>query len=145
MERAGFGIRLAAFVIDNIIHGFLYSLVNLVISLVSKTGQAVDPVTGLPEIGIGTWVSVVISLVMAFVYYVYVPLRTNGQTLGKKFTGIRVAKADNNPLTAGTLFLREFIGKFISGILLLIGYLMALGKERRALHDYMAGTVVIKG
>lgn len=130
--------------IDNIIFGVIHYPVSFILGLVFKTSQAVNPETGLPQFGPGTWISLGLSLIISVIYYIYVPLRTNGQTLGKKLTGIRIRKADESPLTAGTLFLREFIGKFISTILLLIGYLMALGQQKRALHDYLAGTVVVK-
>jgi uncharacterized RDD family membrane protein YckC len=51
---------------------------------------------------------------------------------------------DGRKLTTGTMFIREVIGKFISGLILMIGYLIALGDERRALHDRMADTIVVK-
>ena len=45
----------------------------------------------------------------------------------------------------GTAFLREVIGKFISSILLCIGYLMvAFDGQKQGLHDKIAGTYVIK-
>lgn len=144
MERAGFGIRLVAFLIDGIIFGVIFWVVDWVLGTAFNVRESVDPATGLPVMGPGMWIGMLVSIVLAIVYYIIIPLRTNGQTFGKKFTRIRIAKADGSPLTAWTLFLREFIGKFLSSITLLIGYLIALGKQKRALHDYVAGTLVIR-
>lgn len=141
MERAGFGIRLGAFVLDGIIFGIVSWVVGFLLGFVIETNP-IDPETGMPVWGPGTWVSLLVSLVLFFIYYVWIPFRTNGQTFGKKVTGIRVARVNDEPLTMVTLFVREFIGKTLSSMTLLIGYLVALGSQKRALHDYIAGTVV---
>lgn len=142
MERAGFIIRLGAFLLDGIVFGIASWVVSFVTRLIFNMPEPIDPVTGAVTTGI--WLGYVISFGLAFLYYVWIPKRTNGQTLGKKLTGIRIAKVNEDPLTIWTLFLREFIGKFISSVILFIGYLMALGKQKRALHDYIAGTIVVK-
>lgn len=144
MERAGFGIRLAATLIDGVIFGLISWIVDFIIKIAFNVKESVDPATGLPVMGPAVWLGFLATFILAVVYYVVIPLRAEGQTFGKKFTRIRVAKADGSPLTAWTLFLREFIGKFLSSLTFLIGYLIALGKQKRALHDYVAGTVVIR-
>jgi uncharacterized RDD family membrane protein YckC len=77
-------------------------------------------------------------------YFVYLQMRTNGQTLGKKCLCLRVVSIDGQPLNTRMLFIRENIGKMLSTLLVLIGYLMALGGEQRALHDRLAKTMVIR-
>lgn len=144
MARAGFGIRLGAFILDGIIYGFASWLLGLIINLVLPTPEPIDPVTGEFIGGTGMLISMAISLILAFVYFVVIPYRKKGKTIGKMITRIRVSRLNEDPLTLWTLFLREFIGKTLSSIPLMIGYLLALGRQKRALHDYVAGTVVLK-
>ena len=68
----------------------------------------------------------------------------NGASLGKMIVGIKVQSADGQKLSPGQVVLRETIGKIISGIIIYIGYIMAgFTKNKRALHDMMAKTVVV--
>ena len=65
-------------------------------------------------------------------------------TIGKRIFGIMVGKPDGSRLSMGNALLRV-LGKWISGQILVIGYLMAFFTEKnRALHDYMAGTLVFE-
>lgn len=72
-------------------------------------------------------------------------LRTKGATIGKLILGLKVIDIRSRPqLSYGQIFFRETIGKLLSSILM-IGYLMALfTKNKRALHDFLAKTRVIK-
>jgi uncharacterized RDD family membrane protein YckC len=49
--------------------------------------------------------------------------------------------------TFGTMALREIIGRIVDnilGITALVSFILFLtGKERKALHDYVAGTIVL--
>ena len=65
-----------------------------------------------------------------------------GQTIGKSLVGIRVVAVDGTPLTAGPAFLRYLAG-FLSLLPLGFGFLMAgLRRDKRALHDLIAGSRV---
>lgn len=64
-----------------------------------------------------------------------------GRTLGKMALGLVVVSTDGEKLTFLDVLFRETIGRFLSGILY-IGYLMALGREHRALHDMLCDTAV---
>ena len=68
-----------------------------------------------------------------------------GQTPGKMALRIKVIRTDGSQITYGRAALREVPGKFISGILLGIGYLMvAFDSQKQGLHDKIADTYVIK-
>ena len=67
-----------------------------------------------------------------------------GQTLGKKILGIRVVDGEEQPPGFGRVTIREVIGKFISAICLLIGFLVVIHREKKAWHDSFAGTQVIR-
>lgn len=76
--------------------------------------------------------------------YLVVPTALYGQTLGKRLMNIQVVNATGQPPGWGGALLREVLGKFLSGLPLLAGYLMVLGHpERRALHDLVARTWVV--
>ena len=68
----------------------------------------------------------------------------SGRTLGKAVFGLRVVRPDGSTISAGRAFLR-YLGTALSALTLLAGYLMiVLRKDRRALHDLMADTYVIR-
>jgi uncharacterized RDD family membrane protein YckC len=67
-----------------------------------------------------------------------------GATLGKKWLKIKVVSIDSQPLSLGQVILRETIGKFLSGLILQLGYLWALwDKNRQTWHDKLAKTYVV--
>ncbi|MBI3549515.1 MAG: RDD family protein [Elusimicrobia bacterium] len=66
-----------------------------------------------------------------------------GQTLGKMAIGMRVVSEDGSPVPVGRALVR-WLGYYASGLLLGIGYLVApFNAQKRALHDFMAGTKVV--
>ncbi|PLY12567.1 MAG: hypothetical protein C0624_00835 [Desulfuromonas sp.] len=80
---------------------------------------------------------------LGLLYYI-VPTAISGQTLGKKVCGIRVV-SENGKVGWLRAILRETVGKWISAFILGIGFIMvAFHKEKRGLHDLIAGTWVIK-
>ncbi len=67
-----------------------------------------------------------------------------GATLGQMAVGVKITTVDGEPIDFGRALLR-YIGYLASAIILLIGFLMiAFTREKRGLHDHIAGTVVIK-
>ena len=59
--------------------------------------------------------------------------------------GLHVQDENGNKPTLKQVLLREVVGKIISTIILLIGYLWILwDPKKRGWHDYIAGTYVIK-
>lgn len=86
----------------------------------------------------------VLSLVMAWLYFA-IQESSNGQaTLGKKAMGLKVATLDAERISFGQATGRHF-GKYLSCLILLIGYLMMIWDEnKQTLHDKMAGAIIIK-
>ena len=59
-------------------------------------------------------------------------------------SGLRIVKMDGTGISFGTVILRNLVGYFLTVLTLGIGFLFAaLGKNGRALHDLVAGTVVV--
>lgn len=130
MQYAGGGVRFLAALIDVIVIMVVSFILGLVLALaLGKNGET-----------LGSLLSIVINIGY-FVFYQAI----NGQTLGKKAMKIKVVDLSGNKPTIMTFFLREIIGKLISAIILLIGYLMILwDAKKQGLHDKIAGTVVVK-
>lgn len=137
LPKAGFWIRVVASMIDGLILGAVQFVIGLVLGF---AGGAAGGSDGLAIFAI-TWLC---SVVVSVTYYVFFT-GYNGQTPGKMALRIQVIRTDGSPMTYGKAFLREIPCKFISGILLGIGYLMvAFDQQKQGLHDRMAGTYVIK-
>lgn len=130
-HRAGFWIRVVATIIDGIIIGVIQFLLGLIF------GDLMDTETN-------PGYAYTISLILSIIYYVWFQAQFRGQTLGKKITGIRVTKLDGGRVSFGRMFLREIIGKTLSVLILFIGFIMAAGSSKRALHDRIAGTIVVR-
>ena len=65
-------------------------------------------------------------------------------TLGKLAVQIKVTDLDGNRISFGRATGRHF-GKIVSGMILMIGYIMVAFTERKqGLHDIMAGCLVVR-
>lgn len=163
IPKAGFWIRFVAIFIDGIIFSILLlGLSMVVMALMGQSFMEFMMVTGSGPIGdtqvqtmaarMSTDISTTILtlnglyLLLAILYFV-VPTGRSGQTLGKRVCGIRVirSKGELGSIGFGRALLREIIGKWLSTLFFCIGYLMAaFHRQKRALHDLVAGTYVIK-
>jgi uncharacterized RDD family membrane protein YckC len=68
-----------------------------------------------------------------------------GQTIGKWATGLRVERTNGQVPGLGRALLRHFVGYPLSFLTLGLGFLLAaLSTRGRALHDFIADTIVIR-
>jgi uncharacterized RDD family membrane protein YckC len=73
----------------------------------------------------------------------------NGQTLGKRWLGLRVLSASGGPVSAADAWRREglvivLLSVVTGGLFLLVDFLWPLGESsHRALHDLWSGTSVV--
>jgi uncharacterized RDD family membrane protein YckC len=85
-----------------------------------------------------------IRIVLNWLYYSLLESSVWQGTLGKKALGLEVTDLDGNRISFGRATGR-FFAKFISAIILFIGYIMAgFTEKKQALHDIIAGTLVIR-
>ena len=82
---------------------------------------------------------------LAYVIW-YLTLFRQGMTPGKKLLGLKVINQQTGEIPGfGKMFLREIVGRFLSGLFLGVGYFWAIfDKNAQAWHDKLAGTVVVK-
>lgn len=140
-EFGGFWIRFGAYFIDNLI----LQAISFAIQFGIGIGLAM---LANPDSPVGMLLLValyLIPLVIVVCYYTYFHGNPNHQaTPGKKLMKLRVITADGEDVT----YLRAF-GRYwaavLSALILLIGYIMAaFDSEKRALHDHICNTRVIK-
>ncbi|MBI4655228.1 MAG: RDD family protein [Elusimicrobia bacterium] len=84
-------------------------------------------------------------LLWIFFYIIYQTVFSSGgrATLGKRIMSIRVRDKSGIELSIPRAFMRA-IGYFLSNFTLTLGYIIALfNPQKRALHDYMAGSRVV--
>ena len=141
LPKAGFWIRFVAFLVDT----FLVVLIQLALELVMGF------LAGVIAPGINQHGQIMLALVtgsagMVFGYAYYIFFTGYcGQTPGKMAVRVKVICTDGSDISYGKAFFREVIGKFVSSLLLGIGYLMiAFDQQKQGLHDKMSDTYVIK-
>jgi len=86
---------------------------------------------------------IISAIVIDWLYYALQESGSMQATLGKKALGLKVTSLDGQRISFGQATGRYF-GKIISRLIIYIGYLMVLWDDKRqALHDKMAGTLVV--
>jgi uncharacterized RDD family membrane protein YckC len=134
---AGFGIRFWSFLIDLLVIFGVHSLIL----------KPIYHFTNIDDIKI--WINYfsVGHILDAIVFYLYFVLLTRffQQTLGKMICNIRVEREDRQALTWSDILFREWVGRIVCGVFGNILYLVTIfTKKHKGIHDYFAGTVVIK-
>lgn len=135
--KAPFALRCGAFLID-----YMLLISPLVVSyLLSYTKPVMLAKWNDELINIG-WL---MTLLLILTNFVILPLITN-QSVGKMLTGLRIAKTDGGTPSFTALLLRHLIGYPLSLAIFGIGFLLPVfNRKGRALHDFLAKTVVVFG
>ncbi|HOM02940.1 MAG TPA: RDD family protein [Acetivibrio sp.] len=137
---AGFGARLSAYLIDSLLVGIGLLVVRipmLIAYLFGSSSFITKPI--LFEFNI---FDIVIYL-LSILYYTLMTYYS-GSTLGKKYLNLKVVSASGEKLTFINVLYRETIGKYLSGVVMFVGYfLIAIDEQKRGLHDILCDTRVI--
>jgi len=132
--KAPFFLRCAALFVD-----YIVVLLVPVLWLLMSTFFGDGP--GHVTISNTVWALCVIVWLIDFIG---LPL-FRGQTLGKMIVGISIVKRDGRPARLGSIVLRNLVGYLLTVITLGIGFFIAaVNGTGRALHDYIAGTIVVR-
>lgn len=135
---AGFFPRFCSYLLDRLILGILLLFVRVPMWVAALAGSELYSRAVLFHYSLR---EVVCAAVICAWFVLFTARR--GATPGKKAMGLRVVNADGSDVSWKTAFLRETVGRYLSG-LLCIGYLLMLGDgEHRALHDRIFDTVVV--
>jgi len=137
---AGFWTRFAAVLIDGIIIGIIQGILS-----VFAIGSAFVSSANDPNAFVSRFVKLyLIIFLIQWLYFALMESSAGQATLGKKAMGIKVTDEQGNRISFGRASGR-FFSKFISSIIVCIGYLMMLWSDKKqCLHDKIAGTLVVR-
>lgn len=151
---AGFWLRVVAYLIDDLIVGtigffvalpFIGGIIFSGISMEHLNNSDAGTFLGVAGI-LGSILGLILSsIAVGWLYFALMESSKNQATLGKMALGLKVTDMEGNPVSFGKASLRYF-GKILSGMIMMIGYIMAgLTEKKQALHDMLAGCLVIRG
>ena len=151
---AGFWWRFLAYIIDDLIIGFVNFII--LIPVWAVMGISIFKLSELSsindEIAFGAIASLIglisfsamVSIVITWLYFALLESSSKRGTLGKMALGIKVTDLDGNRISFARATGRYF-GKILSGMIFMIGYIMAgLTEKKQALHDMLASCLVMK-
>ena len=148
---AGFWLRFVAIIIDGILLGCLQWLVLAPILAAVGIGVASGDMmnTDDPMAMMGALAALfsTVSLIGWVVNIIYFSLMESSKyqaTIGKLALSLKVTDMNGAPLDFTKALVRNLC-KIISGMILLIGYIMAgFTEKKQGLHDIIANTLVVK-
>lgn len=143
----GFWIRFIAYVIDALVllvPGMI--LVGLFVGFVLLTHESMDDEELPAPIMLAGLLTVAALIAVNWLYEALMTSSPRGATLGKMALGLRIVRVDGVPLSFGRATARHFAKYMVTPMVpLAIGYIMAAFTNRkRALHDILADTLVIR-
>lgn len=143
LPYASLQLRIVAFILDVIVLSssfMLFAAAGGLQTLLRSDFGDVDP----PESAFYIWAGFILAFIPFAVLYSAVLWFWRGQTVGMIAVHIKVAARDGRPLSFGRALLRTLSG-YLSLLPLGLGLLtIFFDRENRALHDYLAGTVVLE-
>ena len=92
-------------------------------------------------------VDALLSIITLGIYgIVWLIMAHFGSSVGKRVIGIKVVKADGGqPGCITGILLREIVGKFISSLIILLGFVwIIIDDKRQGWHDKIAETYVVR-
>lgn len=152
---AGFWLRFVAIVIDAIILGVVQAFIIVPVLAaigfgvassvetmdMSDPDQAAGMIGGLMALMGGYWL---VSIVLQVLYFTLMESSKTQATVGKLALGLKVTDTNGNKLDFTKALVRNLC-RIISNFTLLIGYIIAgFTEKKQALHDLIAGTLVVK-
>jgi uncharacterized RDD family membrane protein YckC len=153
-QLAGWWSRVGATLIDGLIVGVGALIILAVFGSVFSIGFFASDETGAIALIVGLMLGFVAVAIVALLYAPLMMDRTNGKTLGRMAMGIRVVRANGQPMTFGWAMLREvavkallfgFAGSITFGLANLADVLWPLwDDENRALHDFLVNTRTVR-
>jgi uncharacterized RDD family membrane protein YckC len=153
-QYAGFWMRFVAYIIDSLVIGFIEFVIVLPILGILGFSSAIFTSFSELEDGnfeyllpilasalTGIWLTV---LLITWFYYALLESGPRQGTVGKMVLNIVVTDNEGGRINFAKASLR-FFSKIISGVFLMIGYIMAgFTPKKQALHDIIANTYVVR-
>ena len=129
---AGFWRRLAAYLIDGLLLGAVQGTITILVHTIAPYDLRAQ-VNVLP-----------VSILLAWAYFSLMESSPAQATVGKIALGIYVTDREGDPIDFRRASIRYW-AKVVSTLAVMLGWLMAaFTPGKRALHDYLAGTLVLR-
>jgi uncharacterized RDD family membrane protein YckC len=124
---AGFWIRVAASLLDTIIIMIPLTIISYIIT--------------------GNWEGDIFTSIISILYSLILPVIWFGYTIGKRIVGIRIVKVNGDKVGFGNMLMRIVVAAIVYAVTLGIAvivsaFMIGLRKDKRAIHDFIAGTYV---
>jgi uncharacterized RDD family membrane protein YckC len=152
LQKASRGSRLGAVFIDGLLFSlpFLPAYLAAMPAIVQRgTRNPLSIWSAVAATGGWFYFAICAGLITAAITATLV--HTNGQTIGKKWLGIKVVRKDGSRASLGRIFWLRYLLSTVIGIIPMIGSLYGLvdalfifGDARRCVHDHLADTIVIR-
>jgi uncharacterized RDD family membrane protein YckC len=148
VQYAGFWRRFVAIIIDSLILSIPTGLLALILGFRASSlfanagGDMVDVESILALVAGAMWIAALASVIQ-WIYFAAFESSHFQATPGKMALGIIVTDTEGRRISFGRASGR-FFGKFLSKVILYIGYMMAGWTQRKqALHDILADCLVV--
>jgi uncharacterized RDD family membrane protein YckC len=129
------GRRFVQYIIDIIIYGIVAALISWALG-----DRGTGGVHALLVV-----VDVVVVVAWYLVYWAYIPLRRDGQTLGMSVLGIRIISANGGPASFVQLAVRSILLVLFGLVSVIVGFIvMMCSRYRQRTGDHMAHTMVVR-
>lgn len=95
----------------------------------------------------GDWEGDPFTSLIDALYYLIVPVVWTGYTIGKRIVGVRIVKVNGEKLGFWAMVMRTIVAGIVYVVTIGIGlivsaFMVGLRKDKRAIHDFIAGTYV---
>ena len=141
---ANFGQRLLAVILDAIVTGVIGGMIGMMLAVMIGVGGSMSGAHDSVVFGVINLLGFLVGTATGWLYEALMVSSSYQATLGKMALGIVVTDMQGRRIS----FLRatgRYVGKIVSSMLLLIGYLIQpFTEKRQALHDMMAGCLVLR-
>lgn len=145
MQYASFGKRAVAYIIDSVIVGLIAGIpIGCLIAITTAFAMQMSEEAYIIAIIAISLIAVFWAVVAGTLYYAWMWSRT-GQTLGKKWLGIKVVTAEWTPPSFWRSVGRAIIGYWLSDLVFGLGFLWMLWDDyQQCWHDKLFSTYVIE-
>ena len=141
---ANFGYRFLAVFLDAIVTGIIGGMAGMMLGVMAGLGGVMTGVHDTAVFGVINLLGFLAGTGAGWLYEALMVSSSYQATLGKMAVGIVVTDMQGRRIS----FLRatgRYFGKFVSSMLMMIGYLIQpFTEKRQALHDMMAGCLVLR-
>ena len=138
---AGAGSRFGAFVIDSLVQ---LAIVMFFVATTLSVYYSVFSRAGFEQAASGTVLAILIVGIFAinFGYFILLENIMNGQTIGKRFLGLRVIQDNGEPASFFQILVRGFLRTSMDSLYIGL-FIILFSKKHKRIGDMAAGTVVI--